>query len=171
MGTISRVQALPLWIKAGTIISIVLVGWVTWWFVFPLFLDGKTGTEDFSHIVDGDETLVLYYGNFVNIDSTHTGDGIFRIIELSNGDRGLYFINVDIANGPALVVYLSDKMSFSSAGDSAGSYIKLGDLPANNGNFSVSIPNEVILENYKSVLIWCEPFEVVFTYASFMMTN
>lgn len=50
--------------------------------------------------------------------------------------------------------------------DDPGNYVDLGELPAQTGTFSVSIPSGTDIAQYKSVLIRCEPFSVVFTYAT-----
>ncbi|TXT56152.1 MAG: hypothetical protein BAJALOKI2v1_630017 [Promethearchaeota archaeon] len=63
--------------------------------------------------------------------------------------------------------YLSEKSTFSGTQDEPGNYIDFGRLPAQSGTF-ITIMNITIedIKKYGSVLIWCEPFKVVFTYAS-----
>jgi hypothetical protein len=112
----------------------------------------------------GDE--ILLEGNFVAMDSVHKGTGLVNIVKQDNGDLKLRFIDVNIADGPGLVIYLSKKSSFSGIHDDPGIYVDLGDLPQNTGNFSVSIPNTTNLDQYHSVMIWCDPFDVVFTFAT-----
>ena len=109
---------------------------------------------------------ILLEGTFIEFDSTHYGRGTSRIIALPNGNRQLQFINADIATGPDLYVYLSDKASFSGILDGPGTFIDLGALPHNLGNFSINIPGATLLNNVNSVLIWCKQFSVAFTYAT-----
>ncbi|MFW9820220.1 MAG: DM13 domain-containing protein [Candidatus Thorarchaeota archaeon] len=109
---------------------------------------------------------VLLNGTLVEIDDSHYGRGTVQIVSFSNGYRQLQFIDVKIANGPDLFVYLSDKESFSGIYDTPGAFIDLRYLPHNAGNFSISISNGISLSNVNSVLIWCRQFSVVFTYAT-----
>lgn len=112
------------------------------------------------------DVTILSEGDLVRIDDSHWGTGVVQIVQDEDGNYFVYFIDVEIASGPQLLVYLSDKSTFSGTNDSPGSYIDLGELPAQSGSFSVSIPSGTNIVQYKSVLIWCEPFSVVFTYAT-----
>ena len=109
---------------------------------------------------------ILMEGTFIEFDSAHYGSGTARIVRLPNDNRQLQFVNVDIAPGPDLYVYLSNKTSFSGIGDGPGVYIDLGLLPFNVGTFSMNIQAMVNLSNVHSVLIWCKQFSVAFTYAT-----
>lgn len=110
---------------------------------------------------------VLLKGTLVEIDDSHYGRGTVRIVSFPNGDRKLQFIDVKIANGPDLFIYLSDKKLFSGIYDTPGNFINLRYLPHNAGNFSISVSKGISLINVNSVLIWCRQFSVVFTYATF----
>jgi len=105
-------------------------------------------------------------GNFVEIDTSHWGTGKVQIVQLVNGSLQLQFDRVEIANGPDLYVYLSNKISFTGIADTPGHYVDLGQLPYNEGRFSMAIPGSTNLTEVNSVLIWCLAFTVVFTYAS-----
>lgn len=156
-------RSLNPWIKVSLIIGIIVVSAVGWWLISPLFLEGETLNEE---LPDSTETTLLYNGTFEKLDNTHWGSGLVEIVETADGKTQLLFKDVEIANGPDLVVYLSKKASFSAPGDSAGSYKNLGDLPGQKGNFSMDIVGVTNLNEYQSVMIWCEPFEVVFTFAT-----
>ncbi|MHA2049397.1 MAG: DM13 domain-containing protein [Promethearchaeota archaeon] len=108
---------------------------------------------------------VLLNGTFIMFDSAHYGHGIVQIVELPNSNRQVQFVEVDLAIGPDLYVYLSDKSVFSGIRDSAGNFKSLGLLPKNTGNFTMGLGG-MSLTNVNSVLIWCKQFSVAFTYAS-----
>ncbi|MHA1123927.1 MAG: DM13 domain-containing protein, partial [Candidatus Heimdallarchaeota archaeon] len=99
------------------------------------------------------------------IDTSHWGTGKVQIVQLVNGSLQLQFDRVEIANGPDLYVYLSNKTSITGIADSPGSFVDLGQLPYNEGRFSMDIPGSTNLAEVNSVLIWCLAFTVVFTYA------
>lgn len=109
---------------------------------------------------------LLLEGSFIEFDSAHYGRGTARIVLLPNGNRQIQFVNVEIASGPDLFIYLSDKSTFSGIMDSPGNFIDLGALPYISGNFSINIPEATSINNVNSVLIWCREFSVVFTYAA-----
>jgi hypothetical protein len=44
----------------------------------------------------------------------------------------------------------------------ADDYVNLGKLKAEIGNINYDIPENTDLEKYNKVLIWCEPFAVLF---------
>ncbi|OLS23991.1 MAG: hypothetical protein HeimC3_22160 [Candidatus Heimdallarchaeota archaeon LC_3] len=169
-----RIANLKTWQKAFLVSFLILIplsigiGWIL---VSPIFLsipkaEEKDETDDQAkQEEDANNQTVLLTGQFNIIDSAHYGSGMVSIIEEENRSINLYFTNVDIATGPDLLVYLSSKGSFSGTGDSPGTYYDLGSLEFNEGNFTMKIPQEVNITDYHSVLIWCEPFSVVFTWA------
>lgn len=169
-----RIVNLKSWQKAffvSLLIIIPLSAGIGWILFSPTFMSNPTGDkeEDTGDQIKMEEEdnnqTVLLTGQLNVIDSAHYGSGTVSIIEEENGSLNLYFINVNIAIGPDLLVYLSSKGSFGGTGDSPGSYYDLGSLAFNEGNFVMKIPQEVIIADYHSVLIWCEPFSVVFTWA------
>lgn len=158
----STITKLPLWAKTSAVLVILIGAGITWWLASPLFLPGQELQED---TLEG-ELTILSTGEFNFIDSRHFGEGSVDLVENEDGRFYIVFNDVTIANGPQLVVYLSDKNSFSGTGDSAGNYVDLGPLPATQGNFNMEIPIGTNLDEVNSVLIWCEPFSVVFTWAT-----
>ncbi|PIQ77193.1 hypothetical protein COV82_05905 [Candidatus Peregrinibacteria bacterium CG11_big_fil_rev_8_21_14_0_20_46_8] len=82
-----------------------------------------------------------------------------KAILIQDGDsKILRFENFNTANGPLLKVYLS-------ASKSAGDYIDLGKLKATKGNVNYTLPAGTDTDKYNHVLIWCEPFRVLFSFA------
>jgi hypothetical protein len=141
------------------VVGIIGIGW------FVVFNQSSTGQPSMDEDLNT-EVTILSEGNLVRIDNSHWGTGVVQIVQDDDGNYFVYFIDVEIASGPQLIVYLSDKPTFSGTNDSPGNYIDLGELPAQSGSFSVSIPTGTNIGLYKSVMIWCEPFSVVFTYAT-----
>jgi hypothetical protein len=103
-------------------------------------------------------------GQFRDADDLHRGSGSATIYELEDGSRVLRFENFDVTNGPDLHVYL---VPAGNAGDevSIDGYVDLGELKGNIGDQNYEIPPEVDIPEFKSVVIWCEPFAVVFSVA------
>jgi len=140
------------------LVSAIGIGW--------LFLSNQSTGQPLMDEELSEDVTVLSEGDLVRIDNSHWGTGVVQIVQDEDGNYYVYFVDVEIASGPQLLVYLSDKPTFSGTNDSPGNYIDLGELPAQSGSFSVSIPPGTNISLYKSVMIWCEPFSVVFTYAT-----
>jgi len=105
-------------------------------------------------------------GQFRDADSSHRGSGTATIYELEDGSRILRFEGFDVTNGPDLHVYL---VPAENAGDevSVDGYVDLGELKGNIGDQNYEIPADVDVSQFQSVVIWCEPFAVVFSVATF----
>lgn len=108
--------------------------------------------------------LTLTSGEF--IDLAHSGTGTALIIELEDGSRILRFEDLDIDNGPDLRVILSTSplVDDDSAYDD-GDFLDLGVLKGNIGNQNYDIPNDVDIDDYATVAIWCRRFNVTFNAA------
>ena len=94
----------------------------------------------------------LESGSFVT--AAHETAGTATIYKLDNGSRLLRLTEFHTSNGPAVHVILGDPKS--------GKHIDLGDLKGNIGNQNYAIPQNVSLNDYHSVAIYCARFHVVF---------
>jgi lipopolysaccharide export LptBFGC system permease protein LptF len=119
-----------------------------------------TINETMNTIVDisqnREENKNLIVGDFVGVnDGIHNAEGKAKILALSDGSQILRLENFKSTNGPDVHLYLStDKQ--------ASDFIDLGRLKANNGNQNYQIPINADFNKYKYVLIWCQPFSVLF---------
>ena len=94
----------------------------------------------------------------------HATSGRARLIA-TGGRRYVRFEDFETSNGPALKVYLSAAPA-SGPGDSFDDrFVDLGDLKGNIGSQNYTIPADVRLERYRSVVVWCKRFSVPFAAA------
>ena len=100
-------------------------------------------------------------GELQRVDELHRGTGPVSLVEL-DGKTFLRFENVAIQNGPDLHVYLARGMGGAYDG---GRDLYLGALKATNGSFNYELPAGVAVADYKSVVVWCRAFTVLFTWA------
>ncbi|MEM9302644.1 MAG: DM13 domain-containing protein [Pseudomonadota bacterium] len=109
----------------------------------------------------------LAAGSFVDADAVHKGSGTAAVYELVDGSRVLRFEDFRVTNGPALVVLLSKAESPATADAviDAG-FVSLGKLKGNVGNQNYTIPADLDLAQYRSAVIWCELFDVLFSQAA-----
>jgi hypothetical protein len=103
---------------------------------------------------------VTHTGEFYGADDFHFGRGTALLIQVEPGVYVLRFEDFSVRNGPDLRVYLSTNPDGYSASD----YL-IGALRATDGSFNYDIPPDVDISIYRSVIIWCEPFAVLFAVA------
>ena len=107
-------------------------------------------------------------GRFRDADSFHKGSGTATVYDLgADGGRILRLEDFRVTNGPDLRVLLAnapDPESHSDLGDAG--YVELGKLKGNVGSQNYDIPSSVSLVDVQSVVIYCNPFRVVFSVAT-----
>jgi hypothetical protein len=130
---------------------------LAWYLGSPLFL--TTTVVEKGAVATGG--TVVARGDLQRIDDLHKGTGPVQIVEL-DGKRFLRFADVAIQNGPDLHVYLGRGTGgqYDEARD-----LYLGSLKATNGTFTYELPASARLADYRSVVVWCRNFRVLFTWA------
>ncbi|MDQ2912545.1 MAG: DM13 domain-containing protein [Chloroflexota bacterium] len=173
--TSARASAFALWrrvfaghpLRIGGLALVLLVGAaVAWYLGSPLFLrtyaeEALPGASAAATQVGGADARVIAVGELGFVDPVHNGKGPVRLVAVGSR-RFVRFENVAIQNGPDLHVYLSP--------DTGGKYtdatsLYLGPLKATNGSFNYELPPTVDLARYRSVVVWCRAFSVLFTWA------
>lgn len=105
--------------------------------------------------------VVLSSGTFV--DAEHGTSGTAKILQLADGRRFLRIEGLSSSDGPDLHMWLSDAKSGGDWGSyDDGSYVRLGDLKATHGNQNYPIPKDADISAMRSVVIWCDRFNVAF---------
>ena len=113
-----------------------------------------------------DAPMVVKRGMFRDADGFHRGEGSATVYRLADGSHTLRFEDFRVTNGPDLRVLLvahPDPQGRSDVQDSAS--VELDRLKGNVGNQNYPIPPDVSLGDYESVVIYCRPFQVVFSVA------
>jgi hypothetical protein len=111
------------------------------------------------------EPIVVLEGQFQDADSFHQGSGSATIYQLPDGGLVLRFEDFSATNGPDLHVLLASDPAPASR-DDLGDYLDLGSLKGNVGNQNYEIPPGTDLSQFRSVVIYCVPFHVVFATAT-----
>ena len=107
-------------------------------------------------------------GQFRGADSFHKGSGTATVYDLgSAGGQVLRLEDFRVTNGPDLRVLLANAPNPEGHSDleDAG-YVELGKLKGNVGSQNYDIPSGVSLADVQSVVIYCNPFRVVFSVAT-----
>jgi hypothetical protein len=175
-----------IWLAVGGVLVVVVVAGALVFQPWLLFIDDEVDEGDDASEVVGtapgglaDTTVpeasgqaktrvVLASAEF--IDAEHGTSGTATIYRRSDGTRFLRLQDLDTSNGPDLHVWITDRPSGGDCDgcrDSWGTYddgavVRLGELKGNQGNQSYEIPEGADLADMRSVVIWCDRFNVAF---------
>ena len=102
-------------------------------------------------------------GSFVGVE--HPTQGRVNIIE----EDGIKYLEISsdfqTDRGPALEVILHNSPTVDLQ-IQEGEYISLGKLKSFNGSQRYQLPQDLNLDEYQSVAIWCQEFNATFGYAT-----
>ena len=103
-------------------------------------------------------------------DVGHSGSGTVLALELEDGSQIIRFEDLDVDNGPDLVVILSDRPITGADDYADGEWVSLGELKGNQGNQNYEIPADVDLSEWETVAIWCRRFNTTFNVAALQVS-
>ncbi len=116
---------------------------------------------------DGSRFQAVKGGDFMEINALQTGKGRAAILRNAiNNALILRFDDFIVTGGPDLAVYLSITPRPLTAGEvRAGAYYRVSTLKGTRGNQNFDLAPELRLEPYKSVVVFSESLNIVYTYA------
>lgn len=115
---------------------------------------------------DPASAIVARRGTFVDGDSVHKGQGSATVYRVGR-DQVLRLAPFKVTNGPNLYVYLAGHAAPRNSEElhAAGAF-EVGRLRGNIGEQNYPLPPGLDLVKFKSVVIYCRMFRVVFSTAS-----
>ena len=173
-------------LAVGGVLLVVLVVGLLVFQPWLLFIDDEVDeSDDASRVVgtasggltdtsvpsaSGEEKTRVQLASGEFIDAEHGTSGTATIFRRSDGSRFLRLEDLDTSNGPDLHVWVTDRQSggdcegcFGSWGIyDDGDYVRLGPLKGNKGSQAYEIPDDADLAGMRSVVIWCDKFNVAF---------
>jgi len=147
------------WWIAAAVLLLAVGGPIAWYLGSPLVLN-RTVSETFAT-----EGTVLAAGQFTDADSFHQGSGVARVVRTASGQE-VRFEEFRVTNGPDLYVYLTVHPQPRSRADVDQGFVNLGRLKGNIGPQSYAVPADGDVGRYRSVVIYCRAFHVVFATAT-----
>ena len=127
-------------------------------------MPGTTMNED----MPPEAPKLLQQGRFRDVDTIHKGSGDAKLYHMPDGSHLVRLENLDVANGPDLYVYLVKHKDPATDDDvTDGGFVSLGKLKGNKGNQNYPVPADAKIEEFGSVVIWCQLFGVLFSPAAF----
>ena len=124
-------------------------------------------TPEMSEPMPAAAPVAIATGSFRDADSFHRGSGTATIYRSADGSHFLRFEDFRVTNGPDLRVLLAQAAAPQSRRElhDAG-YIHLAELKGNVGSQNYNLPSEVDpVAAGGSVIIYCQPFQVIFSVA------
>lgn len=182
------------WIVIGAV-ALIIAAPLVWFLASPLFINKVVeeefpvqipNTEELAQVSEekkamevadatiaepmpetaSESGLVLVgQGQFKDADSFHKGSGQAAIYQLADGSHVLRFEAFSVTNGPDLHVLLSSHPAPTSSEEVMQGYLDLGSLKGNIGSQNYTLPAGTDISQFKSVVIYCQPFQVVFATA------
>ena len=113
-----------------------------------------------SSAADVSTARVTHQGTVVGADDFHFGRGRALLVETAPNEYTLRFEDFSVRNGPDLFVYLSPNPDGYAHGA-----LNLGELKATDGSFNYDIPPGTDISQFKSAIVWCKQFSVLFAAA------
>lgn len=109
----------------------------------------------------------LKSGTFQNADDFHKGSGTTAVYRDADGALVLRLEDFQVTNGPDLHVILTPHADPQGRDDvHEDGYVDLGKLKGNKGSQNYEIPPGTDVSAIQSVVIYCQPFHVVFSVAN-----
>lgn len=131
-------------------------------------LTGDGADEPADPPVAADGVVDLATGDFISRD--HGTTGAVRVVELADGSRFVRLEDLATDNGPDLFVWLTTNTADGHEGAFRDEYVNLGRLKGNIGNQNYELPADVAIEEWQSVVIWCDRFSSAFGAADLVAT-
>lgn len=108
------------------------------------------------------QPVALLRGVFISHE--HSTRGTVTVVRQPDGSRVLAIADLRTSDGPVLKVWLTDQAVTSDGWHvfDDGRYVDLGPLKGTLGNQLYRIPEGADLAGIRSVVIWCDRFDVSF---------
>lgn len=141
----------------------VLAGFAGGIFVYPFWFLNDPAMDTVANV---ESQTVVAKGMFVHADPgdpVHYGKGALTIYRDPQGGRLIHLEkNFEVGPGPRFHLYLVNHEKVRSGDDfKTSDKVDLGRLKAFRGSQNYAVPATVMLDKYKSVVIWCKEFDVL----------
>jgi len=177
------------------VFAVAVAAPIVWWLASPVFLNTRVSEEfplAASAVIPSNMTradaekqlsdaakveskmdekmpsataTAILRGSFRDADSFHKGQGKAEVYRLGDGKAILRLEDFQVTNGPDLYVILTEHPDPRTREDVHQGYEEVSKLKGNIGSQNYEIKESLNLDDYKAVVIYCKPFQVVFSVA------
>ncbi|MBI1813024.1 DM13 domain-containing protein [Candidatus Peregrinibacteria bacterium] len=147
--------------KSLIVLGICIVAALAWYLLSPIWRVSVANDASPVTPLDGQSSVPVHVRIIAQaafVPRAHDVQGNALLIE-KNGKKILRFENFSTVNGPDLHIYLA-------TGLGGKPYVDLGPIRATRGNVNYELDDSIDLATYRTVLVWCKPFGVLFGSAS-----
>lgn len=117
-------------------------------------------------LAQASDSNLIASGSFVTTEQDHPTSGMATVVE-ENGQRYLVFDDqFTTAEGPDVQVVLHRNSPVPVKLDEEN-YVTIAPLESTDGRQRYALPEDLDLNAFKAVSIWCRQFNVSFGYAAF----
>lgn len=156
-----RVPKWMWWVLA----AVVVVGApIAWYLGSPLFINRVVDEALPASPGAAAQGAAIARGTFTGADAFHQGEGTAAVHRIGE-DLVLRFDEFKVTNGPDLRVLLAKHPTPKTSADVQGGYLEIAKLKGNVGSQNYTLPADVKLSEYRTVVIYCKPFHAVFATA------
>lgn len=127
--------------------------------------------ESMPDAAASDGPVKLLEGRFADADRIHKGQGTASLYRLADGSHVLRFEDFRVTNGPDLRVILSAHPNPTSGEEVHQGFLDLGPLKGNFGNQNYTLPANADASRFRSVIVYCRAFSVIFSVAPLSADN
>ena len=144
-------------------VPVFVLGWglgmAFWYLASPLWIDQVVSEQ----LVAVEAAEVLATGAFAGADRVHQASGEVTLLRQPDGRVVLQFAQFEVTNGPDLKVWMISHAAPQNGGDvKASEQLRLSPLKGNIGDQVYMLPEGTDLAAFKSVVIYCQQFGVLF---------
>lgn len=107
---------------------------------------------------------LIAMGELIGSDSFHTASGQVLLVRGPDGELILRFQDFEVRNGPDLFIYLTPDPDGDVHVDGA---INLSEIKATSGSVNYDVPLDVDPDSFRSAVVYCRAFSVIFATATF----
>lgn len=156
------------WMVVAGVAALALVAFVLVWFQPQALLFDREVSEELpgADTAGGGsgELVEVARGSFQGFTGK-SGSGTALLLETADGSHVVRFEELATDNGPDLRVYLSAAPADGDESAHDQDFVDLGALTANRGDQNYTVPADVDVRRFDSVVIWCRRFSVGFAAA------
>ena len=122
------------------------------------------GNTETSFLIADNFSTTNSLSSFVAVGARKQAEGTFKIVTVDEKQYIEFSDDFKVSKGPDLEIILH-KNNVVASSISEKDYISLAPIQSFSGNQRYEIPENVNLDDYASVAVWCEDFNVTFGYA------
>lgn len=144
------------------IFRIILMSFFSIFLLWSVNAVGQNSATIIDSHVSTESTARIENKNYTFIKKRYSIDGSAEVINTPEKTQIVFDNSFRTKGGPDLKVYLSKKSMTELENETVNTHsVKIGVLKSKKGEQSYILPDDISLSDYKSVIIHCETFSIL----------